>query len=149
MEKQPRLAARALIVHDGALLLVNAGPVVGDDRWCAPGGGVEAGAHLKDNLAREVYEETGLAVEIGELCAVSEFFDRAINVHQVDLFFRATVATRDLAPDWVDVAGVVARRGFFTWPEVAAMDVFPRFLRDGFWNAGGMPDIIYRGYNEK
>ena len=57
--KSPRLAARALILQDNALLLVNAFPDGRSDLWCAPGGGVETGASLHDNLMREVYEETG------------------------------------------------------------------------------------------
>src|SRR5690606_16990622 len=61
----PRLAARALILSEDRLLVVNAYPAGVSDLWCAPGGGVHAGTSLPDNLAREVEEETGLRVAVG------------------------------------------------------------------------------------
>ena len=63
--QSPRLAARAVLIVDNRLLLVNAYPDHDSDLWCAPGGGVERGASLTDNLIREVYEETGLTVSVG------------------------------------------------------------------------------------
>ena len=62
----PRLAARALILHDDRLLLVNAYGGGISDLWCAPGGGVERGTSLPANLIREVHEETGLTVAVGD-----------------------------------------------------------------------------------
>ena len=65
--KPPRLAVRAIILHENRLLLVNAWPDGKSDLMCAPGGGVESGASLPDNLVREVYEETGLRVAVGHV----------------------------------------------------------------------------------
>ena len=61
----PRVAVRALIVHETRLLLVNAYPGGTSDLWCAPGGGVTPGTSLHANLIREVHEETGLSVIVG------------------------------------------------------------------------------------
>ena len=44
--KSPRLAVRAVLMHEGRLLLVNAYPDGKSDLMCAPGGGVELGASL-------------------------------------------------------------------------------------------------------
>ena len=57
--RSPRVATRALILHQGRLLLVNAYPGGRSDLWCAPGGGAEPGQSLPTNLMREVMEETG------------------------------------------------------------------------------------------
>ena len=69
----PRLAARAVIVEDGRLLLVNAYADAASTLWCAPGGGVEAGTSLPENLIREVHEETGLTIRVGPPCLINEF----------------------------------------------------------------------------
>ncbi|TAG24110.1 MAG: NUDIX hydrolase, partial [Rhodobacterales bacterium] len=46
----PRIATRALILHQDRLLLVNAYPGARLGLWCAPGGGCEAGQSLPENL---------------------------------------------------------------------------------------------------
>ena len=102
--RSPRLAARAILVHEGRLLLVNAYPGGRSDLWCAPGGGVEPGMSLPDNLCREVAEECGLRIDVGPLALVNEFHDPKSGFHQVDLFFRATLT------GVVEGAGVIAQR---------------------------------------
>src|SRR3990167_9475894 len=64
--RSPRVATPALILHQGRLLLVNAYPGGRSDLWCAPGGGAEPGQSLPTNLMREVMEETGLTVAVGD-----------------------------------------------------------------------------------
>lgn len=109
-----RLAVRAVIVQDGRLLLVNAYPGDQSDLWCAPGGGVEKHQSLPENLAREVYEETGLTVRVGPPCLINEFHDPERGFHQVDLFFRCSVEAGELTEDWDDPEGVVHSRRFFS-----------------------------------
>jgi 8-oxo-dGTP pyrophosphatase MutT (NUDIX family) len=103
-----RVAARALVVIDGRVLLVNAYRGFAKALWCAPGGGCTAGAPMTETLRREVWEETGLVIRPGALAGVSEFHDPAEGFHQVDLFFRASAEGR---PDagWRDPEGVVSR----------------------------------------
>lgn len=110
----PRLAARALIVEDNRLLLVNAYPGGTSDLWCAPGGGVELHQSIPDNLKREVYEETGLTIKIGGLAGVNEFHDPSGDFHQVDLYFRAQVTAGVVDETWQDHDEVVDARQFFT-----------------------------------
>lgn len=106
----PRLAVRAVIVHRGRLLVVNAWPGQASDLWCVPGGGVERGASLHDSLHREVMEETGLQIAIGAPCLVNEFHDPATDFHQVEIHFRATLIGGAQVGTPADPAGVVDRR---------------------------------------
>ncbi len=122
-----RLAVRAVILDAGRLLLVNAYPGAQSDLWCAPGGGVEPGACLPDNLIREVREETGLRVAPGRLLAVSEFHDPATGLHQVDLIYRAAVLG-PAATALADPEGIVNRLAWVDAAEIAALRVKPACL---------------------
>jgi ADP-ribose pyrophosphatase YjhB (NUDIX family) len=104
-----RVAARALIVIDGRVLLVNAYPGFQKSLWCTPGGGCTPGEAVTETLRREVREETGLDIRPGALAGVSEFHDPEDGFHQVDLFFHAT-ASGSLEAVWRDPEGVVSRR---------------------------------------
>ncbi|MDF1595354.1 MAG: NUDIX hydrolase [Acidimicrobiia bacterium] len=63
----PRVGVGAVIVRDGALLMVERGRPPRAGEWAVPGGKVRWGERLEDAVVREVYEETGLVVEVGEL----------------------------------------------------------------------------------
>ena len=89
---RPRLAVRAAILHEDRLLMVNAWPDQRSDLWCLPGGGVEPGQSLPENLIRELHEETGLAIRVGPMILVNEFHDPGGSFHQVELVFRASLS---------------------------------------------------------
>jgi 8-oxo-dGTP diphosphatase len=64
----PEIAAvGAIAVRDGALLLIRRGHAPSRGRWSLPGGRVEPGETAHEALVREMAEETGLIVEVGEL----------------------------------------------------------------------------------
>ena len=65
--RRQRVAAYAVIVRDDQLLLTRLAPyLTRDERWTLPGGGIEFGEHPSDVVVREVREETGLEVTVGE-----------------------------------------------------------------------------------
>lgn len=133
---QPRLATRAVILHENRLLLVNAYRDPAASLWCAPGGGVEAGRSLPDNLAREVHEETGLTIRVGPPCLVNEFHDPARGFHQIEVFFRCTIIDGALDDAWTDPEGIVTRRRFFTQEEVSTIRLKPDSLPRVAWARG-------------
>jgi 8-oxo-dGTP diphosphatase len=137
-----RLATRALILHHDALLLVNAYPGGQSDLWCAPGGGAERGTSLPENLMREVIEETGLAIAVGEPALINEFHDPVSGFHQVDLFFRCTIIAGQIDPTWRDPEGVVTARRFFTRAELATIRFKPDSLPDAAWGRGLLYDPL-------
>ncbi|WP_018352516.1 NUDIX domain-containing protein [Longispora albida] len=89
-----RYTARAVIIHDGAVLFTVGGRA-GAGRYHLPGGGQDPGEGLRDTVAREVLEETGLAVAPGELLWVREttypLREGGGYRHRVDVVFAATV----------------------------------------------------------
>lgn len=119
-------------------MLVNAYPKGRSDLWCAPGGGAESGASLPDNLAREVQEECGVQIKVGEPALVNEFHDTATGFHQVDLFFRCAIVSGVIDAAWRDPEGVVTERRFFARAELEAGIVRfkPDSLVQAAWGTG-------------
>jgi 8-oxo-dGTP diphosphatase len=131
------VAVRGVILHENRLLLVNAYPGDQSDLWCAPGGGVEPGQSLPDNLIREVAEETGLVVTVGAPCLVNEFHDPASGFHQVDIYFRCIIASgRMMRNGLIDPEGIVNRRRWVARGEMAHLRFKPDSLPAVAWDEG-------------
>ncbi|MDI3421835.1 NUDIX hydrolase [Streptomyces luteolus] len=63
MREELRVAAYAVCVRDGQLLLARLSGGEADMRWTLPGGGMEHGEDPYDTVIREAEEETGYEVE--------------------------------------------------------------------------------------
>ncbi len=68
----PLVGVGAVIVEENCVLLIRRGqpPLLGE--WSLPGGVLECGETLREAVAREAREETGLLVETGEMLGVYE-----------------------------------------------------------------------------
>ena len=72
------IGVRALIVRDGAVLLIRHRS--GKQPWALPGGGVERNERLAEAARRETREETGAPIRVERLLGVYERFgDRISN----------------------------------------------------------------------
>lgn len=110
----PRVGVGAVIVEDGALLMVERAKPPRAGLWAVPGGKVRWGERLKDAVVREVAEETGLIVEVGDLIWSGETIGP--DWHFVLMDFEAKVVGGTLAAaddaadvDWVPLADVAGR----------------------------------------
>ena len=63
----PLMDVRAWIVQDQKICLVRG---QGEDTWALPGGFGEVGYSPKENIRKEVQEETGFFAEVGSLLAI-------------------------------------------------------------------------------
>jgi len=135
----PRIAVRAIILHENRLLIVNAWRN-DTSLWCAPGGGMEAKSSLPENLKREILEETGLSVDVGPPCLVNEFHDPRTKFHQVEVFFRCSLTGGDPEGTWQDTEGVVSHRKWVTREELATLPYKPDSLAQVAWSAD---DAVY------
>lgn len=107
----PIVGVGGVVVQDGRALIVKRAHEPRKGEWSLPGGMVELGETLVDALRREIKEETGLDVEVGD---VVEVFDRVhrhdgrIQYHFVivDYLCRPTGGMLRAADDAEDVAWV-------------------------------------------
>lgn len=94
----PQVAAVAIVTRDAdeKLLLVQRGENPGKGLWGLPGGFVEMGETVHDALTREILEETGYEIEIGELVGVWSFFNDAKKIAGVAIVYETRVARGEL-----------------------------------------------------
>ena len=139
------ITGRGLVVHADALLLVSHG-----DYWYTPGGRAEPGESLPACVKREVWEETGLDVEVNELLHVGEFFEISRNRHKVEFYFLGNAKSPRLPENWKDRGGGVSKCRFFTLAELSSgLDFQPRFLAQGSWLKGSSQTPIYMGFEKR
>lgn len=135
-----RTAARAVIVRNGALLVVTLRDASGPF-YILPGGGQKHGEALCDTVRRECREELGIAVDVGRMLYVREYIgknhafrSRHRAFHQVEIVFECKIA---------DDANIGhgseedKRQVGYTWLPLAQLSearllpsVFKNFLRD-------------------
>lgn len=91
----PATVTCAIVEHEQRLLLVLRKYPPGRDKWCLPAGFVEAGEQPVECAEREVLEETGLRVEVGDVydCWATEEDPRT---PVVSVAFTATVRGGEL-----------------------------------------------------
>lgn len=116
----PQVAVGAVVVDDQRLLMVQRDREPGKGLWSVPGGRLESGEYLDAAVSREVKEETGLDVSVGQLLGILEVVG---DPHYVILDFVATV-NGEAAPV---AGGDVADVRWVPLDEVAALDCTPRF----------------------
>jgi 8-oxo-dGTP diphosphatase len=68
----PLVGVGAIIIDGDRVVLVKRGHAPLQGRWSIPGGVLEVGETLRKAVVREALEETGLAIEPGELLGVFE-----------------------------------------------------------------------------
>jgi len=117
--------------------------------WMVPGGGIEEGESSAQAAVREVWEETGLEVEITGLVwhveEVSERGQRFVN------FFRARVTGGELKlgrdPELTESGQVLADIRFMHREEVADLEnLYPEFLRHELWQHLEQGTIDYNAF---
>lgn len=92
----PAVGVGVAVIDEGRILLVQRGKDPGRGLWAVPGGKVELGEALRDAARREVAEETGLTVDVGEVIWVGEVIETGY--HMVLIDFAGSVIGGELSP---------------------------------------------------
>lgn len=71
--ERPIVGVGGVVIEDSKVLLIRRGSEPLKGRWSIPGGTLELGETLKEGVARELLEETGLEVRVLDLI---ELFER-------------------------------------------------------------------------
>ncbi|MGE0494433.1 MAG: NUDIX domain-containing protein [Vulcanimicrobiota bacterium] len=93
----PRVRAAVAICHDESILLV-CHEKAGRRYWLLPGGGIDFGEPAHQAARREVLEETGLEIEMGQLLLVNETLAPDGSRHLLHLTFAGTLTGGHLRP---------------------------------------------------
>lgn len=137
-------AARACVVYENKLLLVNNG----ESYWHLPGGHMEPRESLSSCAAREVYEETGCKIEINDIIYIFEFYDKKWDSHKVECIFSANIKSLPDKEKWEDLGHdkSITQAKWFSFQEIEKMEnVQPQFIKDGKW-LRKPENKIYYGY---
>lgn len=121
MERRIRNAAKALIIRDDKMLAIRISD--GKEEWyIMPGGGQNAEELLPEAACREVAEELGLKVAVGDLAFVIEGL-RGEAFHRVDLVFRCEyigkIENAELQAD--------TNQSGYAWLDIATLNTAPLY----------------------
>lgn len=85
-----------VLVEEDRILLIQRGRVPGRGLWAVPGGKIRHRESMKQAARREMLEETGLEVEVGDVVWVGEYIED--DFHLVLIDFAGTLLGGDLRP---------------------------------------------------
>ena len=150
MEHRSRSAA-IIVEGDSVLPVKHRHPQTGREWWVPPGGGLQHPESIYDCAWREMFEETGLSVELGEVVYIREFVELERQIHHLEIFIMATshsgtVTIENLVADDLDSEYIQEAR-FVSKEEMEGIIVYPEVLKDSFWEEikGGLSSATYLG----
>lgn len=95
--RNPGVGVAGVAIVDGRILMVERGPSsTRSGAWCIPCGYLDYGEDVRRGAAREVREETGLDVEVGEVVWVASNFHDPAKL-TVGIWFECSVVGGELA----------------------------------------------------
>lgn len=118
MRRNLRVAAYAVCVRDGQILLARSPSPDGTPEWVLPGGGMEHGEDPYDTVRREVTEETGYRIEVTGLLGVDSYrltLGRRTDHHALRLLYEGEVVGGELR---YEVGGST---DFAAWQDLSAV----------------------------
>lgn len=125
VERRQRLAAYAVVIHEGEMLLARIAPgYPGAGQWTLPGGGLHWGESPEEAVHRELYEEAGLRGELTALLGIDTFqIERTVDGRRVG--FHAVRVIYEMAasgePRVMEIEGSVAESRWVPMQQVGSL----------------------------
>ena len=124
---RPVVGVGTVVWHGDRVLLVRRGRPPRHGHWCLPGGARERGGTVAEAARREVLEETGLEVEVGEVLATVDLIERdgdRVRYHYTLIDFSAEALGPALRP-----GGDAADARWFALAEVERLGLWSETVR--------------------
>ncbi len=142
-----RLRVNGLLVEEDKILLIK--HQMAEDRcfWNLPGGGMQYGSNVIENLKREFLEETGLEIRVKSFLFVHEFLEPPL--HAVELYFDVSKVNDNLTvrqdPELVQERQIITDTGYLSLNEIDKIKKEEKHRI--FWELNSINDIrIWKGY---
>ncbi|HHE55820.1 MAG TPA: NUDIX domain-containing protein [Caldithrix abyssi] len=122
VQQCPQIGVGAVVFKDNKILLVKRKNPPAKNQWAIPGGRLQLGETLREACQREILEETGINIKVGELIYTFEVIERRadgqILFHYVILDFLADYLSGTAIPgdDAIEV-------GWFSPQDIKSLDI--------------------------
>jgi len=124
-----RSAAKAILIHNGNILLNRCVFSTGETYYDFPGGGQDLYEALPDTVRREVLEETGYEIDVGAFLALAEEVFTSPEVrekypqycHRVSHFFLCTLKSEEKHT----ITEIDVQQTGSVWVSLAEADLLP------------------------
>jgi 8-oxo-dGTP pyrophosphatase MutT (NUDIX family) len=131
LPERQRVAAYAVIIRDGLVLLARLAPRISKEpMWTLPGGGLDHGEDPRAAVVREVYEETGLSATVSSEARVysmhnarARFGSNKADYHALRIVFEGWVPADSPEPRVVEVDGSTVEAAWHPLADVLAGEV--------------------------
>lgn len=133
-----RIRAAGIILNDRQRILLVRHVDHTGEWWGPPGGGFSSrDTSTVDTVKREVFEETGLTVDVGPLIYVREFSETSTGIHHMEIFYLITEYTGTETIENLKGQGgdefMIKGLKWFAQNDFHHETVYPEELKNDFW----------------
>jgi ADP-ribose pyrophosphatase YjhB (NUDIX family) len=132
MEREFRISAGAIILHEDKILLVRYLDNQGKSYLAGPGGGVLVYESTSQAAVREVLEETGLEIDTGKILFVEDMLSRRHRITKI--WFLCNLIGGKLTKTRGAVAEKIFEVGWYRREQLDNEVVYPVPLKKCNWN---------------